>query len=407
MIAYYCNRISADAGLTWQPTLPLPYADEWNLPCARNMIRNTINRLGMHGAWWINDPDCLLLREDGTTFTDDEIRGIVTVKAFSGGSLIISDDLKAVPERRLAILAKVLPCTNLAAIAVDLLDKSMPEVLRLELTNGDDAWSLVAACNWATIHATGGKGPTKSHSVTWSQAGLDKQLASLQSQLTHPDRYMYCLHIYEFWTHSYFHRLLTYADLADPAPLTLGPVPHHSALIYAFRLQALPLPGQGEDGIQAAYLGSNIHFSCGLEVALTAFTIHPREPQEDSRIQFPAPLSQPSDPVPHATAELPSSVFTYTVVFQGWVCLRAAQEQRRLLLFLPLRETQLNRLRDAEGNTALQAQILAEAVDVDHSEPSAPAWHLEAIVAGGAVCLFTVTSGMGDAEYLSSVTFTW
>jgi alpha-galactosidase len=38
------------------------------------MVRNTINRMPMHGRWWINDPDCMLLRET-TSFTPAEILG--------------------------------------------------------------------------------------------------------------------------------------------------------------------------------------------------------------------------------------------------------------------------------------------------------------------------------------------
>ena len=36
------------------------------------MLRNSINRMSMHGRWWINDPDCLLLR-GSTSFTVDEV----------------------------------------------------------------------------------------------------------------------------------------------------------------------------------------------------------------------------------------------------------------------------------------------------------------------------------------------
>lgn len=66
---------AADAGLQWLPELPLPYYDKWNLPCARTMIRNTIYRMTMHGRWWINDPDCILLRKEATSFTNNEIIG--------------------------------------------------------------------------------------------------------------------------------------------------------------------------------------------------------------------------------------------------------------------------------------------------------------------------------------------
>ena len=62
----HLNRISADAGLTWHPSLgPIPISDKWNLPSATNMIRNTITRLCMHNRWWINDPDCIIVRKTG------------------------------------------------------------------------------------------------------------------------------------------------------------------------------------------------------------------------------------------------------------------------------------------------------------------------------------------------------
>ena len=61
-------RVSSDAGQTWLPEFPLPKTDRWNLPCARNMVRNSITRMAFHGRWWVSDPDCLLLRTN-TWFT--------------------------------------------------------------------------------------------------------------------------------------------------------------------------------------------------------------------------------------------------------------------------------------------------------------------------------------------------
>lgn len=49
----------------------------------RNMVRNSICRMTMHGRWWINDPDCILLRES-TNYSEAEMIGIATLKAMSG-----------------------------------------------------------------------------------------------------------------------------------------------------------------------------------------------------------------------------------------------------------------------------------------------------------------------------------
>ena len=113
-----------DAGLTWEPSFPLPSFDNWNLPCARNMIRNTLTRSFMHGKWWINDPDCLLLR-DSLPFSEVEVIAIATVKALSGGSLMISDQLKSLSSVRISLLQKLLPPSNQPVVAVDLMDREM------------------------------------------------------------------------------------------------------------------------------------------------------------------------------------------------------------------------------------------------------------------------------------------
>ena len=90
---------------------PISFPDKWNLPSATNMLRNSITRLSMHGRWWLNDPDCIILRTS-TVFTQDEIIGIAVVKALSGGPLIISDSLSAVPEDRMHIAKQLIPPTG-------------------------------------------------------------------------------------------------------------------------------------------------------------------------------------------------------------------------------------------------------------------------------------------------------
>ena len=122
----------ADAGLSWHAEFPLPRLDKWNLPCARNMVRNSLTRLFMHRRWWVNDPDCIMLR-DALHFSDAEIQGIASAKAMSGGSLIISDNLDAISARRLRIAQQLLPPTDVAAVALDLLERETPELLCLQL----------------------------------------------------------------------------------------------------------------------------------------------------------------------------------------------------------------------------------------------------------------------------------
>jgi len=118
--------------MSWNPDFPLPQGDKWNLPCARNCVRNTLTRLFMHRQWWVNDPDCLMLR-DKLSFSLDEIRGIATAKALSGGSFIISDDLKMISPERMRIALQLMPPAPVAAVAVDLLERETPELFRMQL----------------------------------------------------------------------------------------------------------------------------------------------------------------------------------------------------------------------------------------------------------------------------------
>ena len=139
-------RVSPDAGPSWFPNRPF-ISDKTNMPAGRNMVRNSLNRLSTHGKWWVNDPDCILIRE-ATKLTTEELQGIATVVAFTGGSLLLSDKLSSVSTFRLRVAQRLLPVTGTAAIAVDILTSEMPEILLLERFGATGSWLLLALCNW-------------------------------------------------------------------------------------------------------------------------------------------------------------------------------------------------------------------------------------------------------------------
>jgi hypothetical protein len=121
----------SDAGLTWEPNVTSQSTDKWSCPSAHNMIRNTLNRYFMHKKWFINDPDCLLLRDE-LPFTDEEVIGIATTKALTGGSLMISDDIAKISPKRMKIFQKLIPTIpNQTVCAVDLMEKEIPEFFRI------------------------------------------------------------------------------------------------------------------------------------------------------------------------------------------------------------------------------------------------------------------------------------
>jgi len=119
-------RVSADAGPQWLPNLN----DKHNIPGARNMMRNAVTRLALHRRLWLNDPDCLLLR-DTTGLTLAEVKSIASVVGVLGGPTIISDDIPALSEERRRVGACLLPIASRGprAKALDLLEREEPSAI--------------------------------------------------------------------------------------------------------------------------------------------------------------------------------------------------------------------------------------------------------------------------------------
>lgn len=98
----------------------------------RNSLRNLMVRSPMHQRLWLNDPDCVMVRDTDTRLTPAERTSQMDAIAVSGGLLTCSDDFTSLTERAfrdLAILDSVSKeCFKGQAIAVDAMDREMPEV---------------------------------------------------------------------------------------------------------------------------------------------------------------------------------------------------------------------------------------------------------------------------------------
>ncbi|MGD8555210.1 MAG: alpha-galactosidase [Anaerolineales bacterium] len=145
-------RIGADVAPNWRPSFKVigPFIrQEPDLPAARNAIRNAITRAPMHRRWWVNDPDCLILRAGDTKLTTEEVQTLATVVALSGGSLLVSDHLPALGDERLRWLARLIPPLPHAARAIDWFDAQYPSRLVMPLKGPAGEWHLVALINWS------------------------------------------------------------------------------------------------------------------------------------------------------------------------------------------------------------------------------------------------------------------
>jgi alpha-galactosidase len=222
-------RIGADVDTRWRPSylgIESFFQNEPDLPSARNAIQNTLTRASLHRRWWINDPDCLLLRPE-IKLTLAEIQSLASVIALSGGSLLLSDDLSILPSDRLRIAQVLLPLIGKTPRILDWFDSTTPRKLRLDLENETGNWHLLALFNW----------DDRPRDLTLNLLDFDLNPSEL-----HIAR--------DFWSGK-INRLTS-------ASLLMEQVPPHGVALHAVR-STTPTEPQ--------YLGSDLHISQGLEVA--------------------------------------------------------------------------------------------------------------------------------------------
>ena len=223
-------RVSADVNGYWKPHFP-PVSpilqNEPHLPSARNAIHNILTRAPFHKRWWINDPDCLLVRPD-TKLSLAEVQSLASVIGLTGGSILVSDDLPQLPEDRLRLAQVLLPVIGERALVMDLLERDMPACLRVDLDGPTGPWHLLAHFNWEDNPAD--------LEFSVERFGLD---ADTPWQLR------------EFWTGDI-------GQMQFGSPYRFSAVPSHGIRVAAVR----PF-----NPSQPAYLGSDLHISQGLEVS--------------------------------------------------------------------------------------------------------------------------------------------
>ena len=223
------NRIGEDVSGDWTPKyfgLSFPFTNERGMPSARNAIQNVLTRAEQHQRWWINDPDCLIVRKN-TNLTLAEIESLASAIAITGGSLLVSDDLTTVSPERLRIAEVLLPVIGKRAYVMDWLDTTTPHNLRLDLDNQTGSWFLIARFNWKEF---------------------DREIF-----ISFPD---FCMIKNEYWAYSFWDDQVYFVNGGDP--LNIPKIAKHGVAMIAFRSVSREKP---------IYLGSNLHISMGLEIS--------------------------------------------------------------------------------------------------------------------------------------------
>lgn len=144
-------RISADVSPDWKPQaygISYPFRKEPNMPSARNAIQNILTRSIMEPHLWVNDPDCLLFRQD-SNLSLAEVQSLATVISLTGGAFLISDDMTQLSPERMKLAASLLPLLPPNPEVPDLFSTQMPARLRQKLSNVQGDWQVIALFNWS------------------------------------------------------------------------------------------------------------------------------------------------------------------------------------------------------------------------------------------------------------------
>ena len=241
-------RIGPDVDQHWEPSvgpvLKLSrslnhaiFSPETIIPSARNALHNILTRMPIHQRWWVNDPDCLLVR-DTSKLTLPEVQALATAIFLSGGQFLLSDDLTALTPERLRIAQTMLPLLPCAASAEDWFETSTPQRLRMDLDGPVGTWRLLAFFNWENV-------------ATYQELKIGPiEIASAEQGLSV---------VRDFWTGEIIADDLE-SNLQTPTRIQIPP---HGVRLFAVR-QVSPE--------QPVFLGSDLHMSQGMEISEWHYT---------------------------------------------------------------------------------------------------------------------------------------
>jgi alpha-galactosidase len=123
----------------------------FSLPSLKRALMNILYRSFMHTYFWINDPDCLMIRRTDTDLTLDEIKLQLTLFGLSGGQILISDDMTKLSEEELSDAKLVFPPYTpklYDPILTDAFTSEYPTIYFLETFENIGKRYLTAIINW-------------------------------------------------------------------------------------------------------------------------------------------------------------------------------------------------------------------------------------------------------------------
>jgi alpha-galactosidase len=144
-------RIGTDTAPEWTKWDWIGNKLGFALPSLKRALINTLYRSFMHNYFWINDPDCLMIRRTDTDLSLNEIRLQLTLFGISGGQILISDDMTKLNEEEIQDAKLMLPVNNpeyFDPIVPDAFISELPTIYFIETQESIGKRYLVAIINW-------------------------------------------------------------------------------------------------------------------------------------------------------------------------------------------------------------------------------------------------------------------
>ena len=202
-----------------------------NWPSVLEGCRQSILHIPFHRRWWVNDPDCLNMREKRSGLTEDELRMHVTANFMGGGYVLFSDSLEELTPKRHRMLAQALPTAGKAAEIADYMtapEEGIPSLFYYPINRFGEESSIITLFNWSDSK--------QNRCIQLEEVGLNKD-----------QKY----HVYDFWTDSYMGIVSGEISISAQKPhsclhLAVRPVMNDGIQIISTDLHLL----QGEKEIQ-------------------------------------------------------------------------------------------------------------------------------------------------------------
>lgn len=153
------------------------------MPSMKEALKTNMLRAFMHNKFWINDPDCLLVRRTRSTLQPHEIEFEVTLLGLCGGILFSSDKLSELAPNDLEYIKFLLPPSKVPAKPIDLFENDPPTHFKLEVSPNAsiDTYYLMGIFNWTK--------KAKQIVLSATEFQLDSTLS---------------YHIFDFWEKRYY-----------------------------------------------------------------------------------------------------------------------------------------------------------------------------------------------------------